>query len=174
MSILRWGYFSSCLDVVFFVLKMPQSRSTFSIIGRSHLSKSLSDLAKPHSSARFSVEYLRPEVRGVLVALAAGEGIHPEIVRVNLAGCVKQAALRAVVYTIPSKERGLRIQSIFAGLTDREVSAQRCQGIHLSLALTCLLLPLEHVLVCPCEHLQALVNMPVPRPHAGCLACPPG
>ena len=55
-----------------------------------------------------------------------------------------------------------------------EVSARRCQGIHLSLALTCLLLPLEHVLVRPGEHLQALVNMPVPRPHAGCLACPPG
>ena len=70
----------------------------FSIIGRSHLSKSLSDLAKPHFSARFSVEYLRPEVRGVLVVVAAGEGIHSEIVRVNLAGCLKLAALRAVVY----------------------------------------------------------------------------
>ena len=90
---------------------MPQSRNKFSIIGRSHLSKSLSDLAKPHSSARFSVEYLRPEVRGVLVAVAAGEGIHPEIVRVNLAGCLKLAALRVVVFTIPSKARGLRIQS---------------------------------------------------------------
>ena len=90
---------------------MSQSRSKFLIIGRSHLSKSLSDLAKPHSSARFSVEYLRPEMRGVLVAVAAGEGIHPEIVRVNLGGCLKLAALRAVVYTIPSKDRGLRIQS---------------------------------------------------------------
>ena len=90
---------------------MPQSRSKFSIVGRSHLSKTLTDLAKPHSSARYSVEYLRPEVRGVLVAVAAGEGIHPEIVRVNLGGCLKLAALRAVVYTIPSKSRGLRIQS---------------------------------------------------------------
>ena len=90
---------------------MPQSRCKFSIIGRSHLSKSSSDLAKPHPPARFSVEYLRPEVRGVLVVVAAGEGIHPEIVRVNLAGCLKLAALRAVLYTIPSKDRGLRIQS---------------------------------------------------------------
>ena len=73
--------------------------------------------------------------------------------------------------------RRLRKQSFFCRVdwhVHREVSAQRCQGIHLSLALTCLLLPLEHVLVRPCEHLQALVNMPVPRPHAGCLACPPG
>ena len=72
--------------------------------------------------------------------------------------------------------RRLRKQYFLQGCLTRhiEVSAQRCQGIHLSLALTCLLLPLEHVLVRPGEHLQALVNMPVPRPHAGCLACPPG
>ena len=96
---------------------MPQSRTKFSIVGRGHFSNTLRDLAKPHSSARFSVEYLRPEVRGVLLAVAAGEGIHPEIVRVNLAGCLKLAALRAVVYTIPSKTRGLRIQSsdVFLG-----------------------------------------------------------
>ena len=90
---------------------MSPTRNKFSIVGRSHLSRTLTELAKPHSSARYSVQYLSPEVRGVLLAVAAGEGIHPEIVRVNLAGCLKLAALRAVVYTIPSKARGLRIQS---------------------------------------------------------------
>ena len=103
---------TKCIFIlVFFGFKNAAIKVKFSIIGRSHLSKSLSDLAKPRFSARFSVEYLRPEVRGVLVVVAAGEGIHPEIVRVNLAGCLKLAALRAVLYTIPSKDRGLRIQS---------------------------------------------------------------
>ena len=43
--------------------------------------------------------------------IAAGERIPPEYVRVVLAGCLKVAALRAVVFTIPSKGRGLRVQT---------------------------------------------------------------
>ena len=43
--------------------------------------------------------------------IAAGERILPEYVRVVLAGCMKVAALNASVYTMPSKEKGLRIQT---------------------------------------------------------------
>ena len=50
-------------------------------------------------------------MRSVLLKVAGGEGVHPEIVRVNLSSCVKLACLRAVVYTIPTKSKGLRIQS---------------------------------------------------------------
>ena len=53
---------------------MPQSRIEFTIVGRGHFSQNLRDLAKLHSSARSSVEYLRSEVRGVLLAVAAGDG----------------------------------------------------------------------------------------------------
>ena len=47
----------------------------------------------------------------MLLKIAADERIPPEYVRVVLAGCVKVAALRAVVFTIPSKRRGLRVQT---------------------------------------------------------------
>ena len=47
----------------------------------------------------------------MLLKIAAGERIPPEYVRVVLAGCVKVAALRAEVFTIPSKRRGLRVQT---------------------------------------------------------------
>ena len=60
--------------------------------------------------ATYSLKYLRPIVRGLLLAIAAGERIPPEFVRVTLAGCLKVGALKSVVYTIPSKQDGLRIQ----------------------------------------------------------------
>ena len=47
----------------------------------------------------------------MLLKIAAGERITPEYVRVVLSGCLKVAALRAVVFTIPSKSRGLRVQT---------------------------------------------------------------
>ena len=57
------------------------------------------------------VQCLRPSVRAVLLKVAGGEGIPPEFVRVLLAGCLKVGALNAAVFTMPSKSRGLRIQT---------------------------------------------------------------
>ena len=43
--------------------------------------------------------------------ITAGERILPEYVRAVLSGCMKIAALKAVVYIIPSKAKGLSIQT---------------------------------------------------------------
>ena len=80
-------------------------------IGRTHFSDGLVSIRKDISSARFSLQYLRPRIRAVLLQIAAGERIHPEIVRINLSSCVKLACLKAVVFTIPSKKKGLRMQT---------------------------------------------------------------
>ena len=90
---------------------MSSGFKKFSTIGRAHFSQSLSNIFKGKSSARFSLEYIRPKTRAILFQIASGERIHPEFVRVNLSGCVKAACLRSVVFTIPTKSRGLRIQS---------------------------------------------------------------
>ena len=50
-------------------------------------------------------------MRALLIKVAGGERIPPEFIRVALAGCLKVACLRAVVKTIPTKEKGLRIQT---------------------------------------------------------------
>ena len=47
----------------------------------------------------------------MILNVAAGERITPEFIRVVLSGCLKIASLRAVVYTIPPKRKGLRIQT---------------------------------------------------------------
>jgi len=90
---------------------MPKGVSKFSNFGRVHFTGNLKAIAEDCCSARFSVQYLRPKVRSVLLKVAGGEGVHPEFVRVNLSACVKLACLRAVVYTIPTKTKGLRVQS---------------------------------------------------------------
>ena len=50
-------------------------------------------------------------MRGLLLKLSAGEQLPPEFNRVVLGGCLTVACLRTVVFTIPSKEEGLRIQT---------------------------------------------------------------
>ena len=59
------------------------------------------------------VEYvlrnLRPNIS--IIAITVGEAVHPEVVRMQLGVFVKFAALRATVYTIPCKEKGLRLLS---------------------------------------------------------------
>ena len=89
----------------------------FTVVGRAHFIDSLKGHAGDYSSARYSVQHLRPCVRSVLLQVAGGEGIHPEIVRLNLASCVKSCSLRSEVFTIPSKCNGLRIKSsdVFLG-----------------------------------------------------------
>ena len=54
---------------------------------------------------------LRPKLRSLLLTIASGEAIHPEIIRMQLGVFVKSAALRAEILTIPEKEHGLRMQS---------------------------------------------------------------
>ena len=55
---------------------------------------------------------LRAKVRTFLLRIAAGESVHPEVIRMQLGVFVKSAAaLRAEVFTIPSKVKGLRLQS---------------------------------------------------------------
>ena len=55
--------------------------------------------------------YLRPRVWALLLRVAAGERIPPEFVRIALSGCLKVAVLKALVNTIPSKAKGLRVQT---------------------------------------------------------------
>ena len=50
-------------------------------------------------------------MRAVLLKVAGGERIPPVFVRAVLAGCLKVGALNATVFTMPSKSRGLRIQT---------------------------------------------------------------
>ena len=83
----------------------------FSSVGRTHLYDGLIHIFGDVCSPKFSLIPLRPRLRAILLKIAAGERIHPELSRVVLAGCVKVAALRSEVYTIPTKNRGLRIQS---------------------------------------------------------------
>ena len=47
---------------------------------------------------------------GLLLRVSAGEWLPLEFIRVVLGGCLKVACLRTVVFTIPSKEEGLKIQ----------------------------------------------------------------
>ena len=54
---------------------------------------------------------MRPSARGRILLLAAGESIHPLIIRQHVGNAVKSGALRAEVYTKPEKEHGLRIQT---------------------------------------------------------------
>ena len=83
----------------------------FSSVGRSHLAESLNSIRGNLSGAHYSLKFLRPIVRGLILKIVAGERICPEFIRVVLSGCLKVAALRTVVFTIPTKAKGLRIQS---------------------------------------------------------------
>ena len=62
-------------------------------------------------SAKFSLLKLSPKLRTLILTIASGERIHPEIVRMQLGNFVKVLVLRAAVFTIPSKAEGLRVQS---------------------------------------------------------------
>ena len=90
---------------------MSSPSRKFSPLGRHKLEEGLASLAKPLTSAHYAVQHLRPALRLLLLAVTAGECIHPEIVRMQLGVFVKSAALRAEVFSIPSKKEGLRMQS---------------------------------------------------------------
>ena len=55
--------------------------------------------------------YLCPKVRALLLRVSAGERIPPEFVRIALSGCLKVAVLKALVKIIPSRAKGLRVQT---------------------------------------------------------------
>lgn len=83
----------------------------FSSLGRQKFETSLEKLHGDKSSAEFALLKLRPKLRSFLLAIAAGEAIHPELVRMQMGVFVKSAVLRAEVFVIPCKEDGLRLQS---------------------------------------------------------------
>ena len=82
----------------------------FSCLGRQKLEETL-EMTHGDISVEYVLRNLRPNIRKVIIAITAGEAVHPEVVRMQLGVFVKSAALRATVYTIPSKEKGLRLQS---------------------------------------------------------------
>ena len=83
----------------------------FSCLGRQKLEEALEKIHGDMSSVEYVLRNLRPNIRKAIIAITAGEAVHPEVVRMQLGVFVKSAALRATVYTIPSKEKGLRLQS---------------------------------------------------------------
>ena len=83
----------------------------FTLLGRQKFESNLEAMFGNISSAQYCLSKLRPKVRTYLLAVAAGEAIHPEIVRMQMGTFVKSAVLRAQVFTIPTKVDGLRIQS---------------------------------------------------------------
>ena len=78
---------------------------------RKHLADCLNSMLGNITLAEYSIKYPRPIVRGMILNISSGERILPEFIRVVLSGCLKAAALKAVVHTIFSKAKGLRIQS---------------------------------------------------------------
>ena len=83
----------------------------FNGVGRCHLQDSFRKLRGDEPCAKWSLKYLRPSVRALIMKVTAGVRFPPELIRIVLSGCVKVAALRSVVYTIPTKAEGLRIQT---------------------------------------------------------------
>ena len=55
----------------------------FSAVGRSHLASSLETMRDERSSAKYSLQFLRPSVRGLLLKVSAGERLPPEFIRVR-------------------------------------------------------------------------------------------
>ena len=54
----------------------------FSAVRRQHLADAYVKLRANESSAKYSVKYMRPRVRALILKVAAGERIPPELVRV--------------------------------------------------------------------------------------------
>ena len=98
----------------------------FSAVGRAKLAKSLQTLRDEQSSAKYSLKFLRPTVRGLLFKVSAGERLPSEFIRVVLGGCLKVASLRSVVFTMPSKQEGLRIQTSDVILGEPGVGKGQC------------------------------------------------
>ena len=83
----------------------------FTNLGRRTFERNLENICRDQPSAKYSLINLRPKLRSLILKIAAGERIHPEIIRTWLGVFVKSAVLRAEVFTIPTKEEGLRTQS---------------------------------------------------------------
>ena len=90
---------------------MPRSCQKFTPVGRQKFEIALEKIHGDKSSAEYSLMYLRPNIRSLVLAVAAGEAIHPEIVRMQLGVFVKSGVMNAEVFTILTKQVGLRVQS---------------------------------------------------------------
>ena len=90
---------------------MPGSCRKFTPVGRQKFEIALGKINGEKSSAEYSLTYLRSNIRSFLLAIAADEAIHPEIVRMQMGVFVKSGLLNAEVFAIPTKQTGLRIQS---------------------------------------------------------------
>ena len=72
----------------------------FTLVARAHLADGLIKLRNGECGAKYSLKCLRPAVRGMILSVVAGERIPPEFIRIELAGCLKVASLKAVVHTL--------------------------------------------------------------------------
>ena len=90
---------------------MSKPMRKFSMLGRQKLESSLEDIFGNISTVQYCLSKLRSKVRTFLLRIAAGESVHPEIVRMQMGIFVKSAVLRAEVFTMPTKSEGLRMQS---------------------------------------------------------------
>ena len=79
---------------------MSKAMTKFTAVGRQKLEASLVEIFGEISTAQYCLMKVRPKVRTFLLKVAAGESIHPEIVRMQLGVFVKSAILRAEVFVI--------------------------------------------------------------------------
>ena len=90
---------------------MPFVFSKFYPIGRQVFETQLVKVREGNPSAKWPLLKLRPRLRSILITIASGEAIPPEIIWMQLGVFFKSAALRAEVFTIAAKKHGLRLQS---------------------------------------------------------------
>ena len=82
---------------------MSKPMRQFSMLGRQKLESSLVDIFGNISTVQYCLSKLRPKLSTFLLRIAAGESVHPEIVRMQMGIFVKSAVLRAEVFTILEK-----------------------------------------------------------------------
>ena len=106
----------------------------FSMLGRQKLESSLEDIFGNISTVQYCLSKLRPKVRTFLLRIAAGESVHPKIVRMQMGVFVKSAVLRAEVFSIPTKIKGLRMQSSllfpYLVISDTEPDSGSAHDLH--------------------------------------------
>ena len=73
---------------------MSNSVKKFSPLGRQKLKSSLADIFGGRSCVQYCISKLRPKVGTFLLAVAASEAIHPEIVRMQIGVFVKSAVMK--------------------------------------------------------------------------------
>ena len=72
----------------------------FSPLGRQKLEEELKKLHEGVSSVEYVLRNLRPIIRKVIIAITAGEGVHPEVIRMQLSVFVKAPHLPPPIHLI--------------------------------------------------------------------------